>query len=149
MGWQEHNTINRRETVVERFNSFIPAIKKHFTAVISSTSLLATYPISTAANNYSLPAACSQTAVKMSLATAAPPANLGLAQALAPIIALLQELALPVGIGMSIWGLIEIMIGNAGGKDKIKLAILGYIGVFIIPFFFYKIEAAFQSIPLG
>jgi hypothetical protein len=63
-----------------------------------------------------------------------------------PLIETLQDFALPVGIGVSIWGLIEIMIGNPGGKQKLKYAIMGYIGIFIVPFLFYEIHDAFQGV---
>lgn len=67
----------------------------------------------------------------------------GLADKLMPLIHLLQDFALPVGIGMATWGLIEVMIGNPGGKQKIKSAVIGFIGIFLIPTIFYAIRDAF------
>lgn len=75
--------------------------------------------------------------------------GMGLAAALQPVIAMLQELALPVGIGMAIWGLIEVIIGNPGGKDKLKWSLIGYAGVFVVPFFFFQIRNAFSTIPIA
>lgn len=63
-----------------------------------------------------------------------------LATKMQPIIHMVQDLALPVGITVSTWGLIEIMIGNPGGKQKIKYAVIGYIGIFLIPILFYMIR---------
>jgi len=41
------------------------------------------------------------------------------------------------------------MVGNPGGKDKIKWALISYVGVFIIPFFFYQVRGAFSGIPMA
>lgn len=67
----------------------------------------------------------------------------GLADKLMPLIHLLQDFALPVGIGMATWGLIEVMIGNPAGKQKIKSSVIGFIGIFLIPTIFYAIRDAF------
>lgn len=64
---------------------------------------------------------------------------------LQPLIDILQDLALPIGIIVSLWGLIEIIIGNLpSGKEKIKYAIIGFLGFFIIPEIFYTIREVFQ-----
>lgn len=69
----------------------------------------------------------------------------GLADRLMPLINMIQDLALPIGIGVATWGLIEIIIGNFGsGKSKIKYAVIGFAGMFIIPEVFYAIRSAFQ-----
>lgn len=64
---------------------------------------------------------------------------------LQPLIDILQDLALPIGIIVSLWGLIEIIVGNLpSGKEKIKYAIIGFLGFFIIPEVFYTIREVFQ-----
>lgn len=69
----------------------------------------------------------------------------GLADKLMPLIKMIQDLALPIGIGVATWGLIEVIIGNFGsGKNKIKYAIIGFAGMFVIPEIFYAIRSAFQ-----
>lgn len=127
------------ESLRERFNRVVKPILKPAFPVIN---LLAGAPVYAMGNQYNVgtmpvAAAAGQAAV-----------GAGLAGALQPIIGMLQELALPVGIGMAIWGLIEVMVGNPGGRDKIKWAIISYCGVFIIPFFFYQIRGAFGGIPM-
>lgn len=134
----------KTETVRQRFNRYLPAIKKRMTPLVSGVNLLAAYPVSAMANTYSAPVAYST-----NVSTVATGTNFGLGNALAPIISMLQELALPVGIGMAIWGLIEVMVGNPGGRDKIKWSLISYVGVFIIPFFFYQVKGAFNNIPLA
>lgn len=70
--------------------------------------------------------------------------NLNLADRLMPLINMIQDFALPVGIGVATWGLIEIIIGNfGGGKQKIKYAVIGFAGMFVIPEVFYAIKGAF------
>jgi len=69
----------------------------------------------------------------------------GLVSRLSPLINLVQDLALPIGIIVASWGLIEIMLGNPAGKQKIKSAIISYVGVFVIPFLFYEIHHAFRG----
>jgi len=119
------NAEPKTETLRDRLTRIREAAKKHLIPLTTGINLLATAPISAVTGQYSV------------------------ATALQPVISMLQELALPVGIGMAIWGLIEIIIGNPGGKDKIKYAMLGYIGVFIIPFFFYQIKGALSVMPLA
>lgn len=53
---------------------------------------------------------------------AATPAK-GVADNLMPIIHMLQDFAFPVGLGVGIWGLIEYIMDNPAGKEKVKKAI--------------------------
>ncbi|MDD3655122.1 MAG: hypothetical protein PHO01_13265 [Desulfotomaculaceae bacterium] len=129
-----------------RINRIQKSLKTYLVPVVSGINFLAAYPVSAAANQYGVATATSTT---ITAATTPGFGGMGIASALTPIINMLQELALPVGIAMAIWGLIEIIIGNPGGKDKIKYSILGYVGCFVIPYFFYKIGTAFQNMPLG
>jgi len=132
----------KTETLRDRLTSIREAAKRHILPLTTGINLLATAPISAVAGQYSVPVA-----TQVTLAGVKP--VMGIAPALQPVISMLQELALPVGIGMAIWGLIEIIIGNPGGKDKIKYAMLGYIGVFVIPYFFYQIKGALSVMPLA
>ncbi len=61
-----------------------------------------------------------------------------------PLIRMVQDFAFPVGVIMATWGLIEMIIGNPSGKEKTKWAIIGYVGIFVIPMVFSQIRAAFQ-----
>jgi len=132
----------KTETLRDRLTRIREAAKKHLIPLTTGINLLAVAPISSLAGQYSIPVATQVT-------TAGVKPIIGIAPALQPVISMLQEFALPVGIGMAIWGLIEIIIGNPGGKDKIKYAMLGYIGVFVIPYFFYQIKGALSVMPLA
>jgi len=130
----------KTETLRDRLARIREAAKRHILPLTTGINLLAMAPISTLAGQYSVATQAVPVAAKT---------YMGIAPALQPVISMLQELALPVGIGMAIWGLIEIIIGNPGGKDKIKYALLGYIGVFVIPYFFYQIKGALSVMPLA
>jgi len=135
------NAEPKTETLRDRLTRIREAAKKHLIPLTTGINLLATAPISAVTGQYSVATTTQAVPVVKTY--------MGIAPALQPVISMLQELALPVGIGMAIWGLIEIIIGNPGGKDKIKYAMLGYIGVFIIPFFFYQIKGALSVMPLA
>jgi len=66
-----------------------------------------------------------------------------------PIITMVQDLALPVGIIVSIWGMVEMIIGSPGWKQKLKFAVIGYISMFIIPTFFVAIHNAFSTVQIA
>ena len=132
----------KTETLRDRLARIREAAKRHILPLTTGINLLATAPISAVTGQYSV--AATTQAVPVAATT-----YMGIAPALQPVISMLQELALPVGIGMAIWGLIEIIIGNPGGKDKLKYAMLGYIGVFVIPYFFYQIKGALSVMPLA
>lgn len=74
----------------------------------------------------------------------------GLGSGIMPLIHMVQDFALPVGIVVSSWGLIEMMMGNIeAGKHKMKWAIIGFIGMFLIPDVFYTIHDAFAHHSVG
>lgn len=63
-----------------------------------------------------------------------------------PLVHMVQEFAMPVGVVVATWGLIEIIMGNLGsGKEKVKYSLIGYIGVFVIPMVFEAIASAFKG----
>lgn len=69
-----------------------------------------------------------------------------IAESMMPLIDMIQDLALPIGIAISSWGLIEIIAGNFGsGKDKVKYAVIGFAGMFLVPEIFYAIRGAFTN----
>lgn len=68
-----------------------------------------------------------------------------IAERLLPLISMVQDLALPIGIVVASWGLIEVIIGQPSGKEKIKYAIIGYVGMFLIPELFYAVRDAFAQ----
>jgi len=78
----------------------------------------------------------------------APTGTSSLIVSLWPIITMVQDLALPVGIIVSIWGMVEMIIGSPGWKQKLKFAVIGYISMFIIPTFFVAIHNAFSVVPI-
>ena len=104
--------------------------------------------------NYLLPSSIVLSAINFAnpvLAAIANPTPVGTANlivSLWPIITMIQDLALPVGIIVSIWGMVEMIIGSPGWKQKLKFAIIGYISMFIIPTFFIAIHNAFSTVPI-
>jgi len=106
--------------------------------------------------NYLLPTSIILSAMNLAkpvLATIAPtPATpvgtSNLIVSLWPIITMVQDLALPVGIIVSIWGMVEMIIGSPGWKQKLKFAVIGYISMFIIPTFFVAIHNAFSTVQI-
>lgn len=71
--------------------------------------------------------------------------TVGLGDRLMPLLHMLQDFGLPAGIIMSTWGLIEMMLGNIeSGKHKMKWAIIGFVGMFIIPDVFFAIRDGFR-----
>jgi len=81
-------------------------------------------------------------------ASADPVGTSNLIVSLWPIITMIQDLALPIGIIVSIWGMVEMIIGSPGWKQKLKFAVIGYVSMFIIPTFFVAIHNAFSAIPI-
>jgi len=72
-------------------------------------------------------------------------AGASIADKLKPLIHLAQDLALPVGVGVAIWGIVEMMCQNPNGGRKVKTSILGFAGIFVIPYVFYAIRDALQG----
>ena len=58
------------------------------------------------------------------------------------IIKLLQEFSYYIGMGYCLWGCIEYSMDNPSGTTKMKRAITGFIGVYIIPIVFKAIKRA-------
>lgn len=58
------------------------------------------------------------------------------------IIKLFQDFAYYIGMGYAIWGTIEYSMDVPAGGSKVKRAIVGFIGVYIIPIVFKAIKNA-------
>ena len=67
-----------------------------------------------------------------------------LSDGLYPAIRLIQEFAFPLGVVVSSWALLELMVGNvAAAKEKLKFSIMGFVGMFLVPEVFYMIRDMF------
>ena len=73
------------------------------------------------------------------------PKDAGVATQLMPLALKLQEFALPAAICVSLWGLVMYIFGDPGGKEKIRQALIGFIGVFVLPMLFFTIWQAFRG----
>lgn len=68
----------------------------------------------------------------------------GLTGKLWPIIERLQEFGLAAAIAVSLWGLCRVIMGDPSGKQTIWQALIGFIGLFIIPEVFFSVWSAFR-----
>jgi len=68
----------------------------------------------------------------------------GLTGKLWPLIDKLQEFGLAAAIAVSLWGLCRVIMGDPSGKQTIWQALIGFIGLFIIPEVFFAIWEAFR-----
>lgn len=93
-----------------------------------------------------IPAAAFIGALNMATQAFAAPLETSLTEALNPLIQMVQDLAFPVGIVVASWGLIEVMVGQPNGKQKIKLSLIGYIGMYLIPTLFRAIRDGFGGL---
>jgi len=75
---------------------------------------------------------------------AAAPVGGELVTKLWPLVGKLQQFGLAVGIAMSLWGLCRFIMGDPSGKKLIGDAIIGFIGLFVIPEVFFAIWGAFN-----
>ncbi len=75
---------------------------------------------------------------------AAAPVGGDLVVKLWPLVGKLQEFGLAVGIGMSLWGLCRIIMGDPSGKQQIWQSIIGFVGLFVLPEVFFAIWGAFN-----
>ena len=56
------------------------------------------------------------------------------------IIKLLQQFSYYVGLGYGLWGVIEYTMDNPAGGTKVKRAVTGYIGIYVLPIIFKAIR---------
>lgn len=75
---------------------------------------------------------------------AAAPVGCDLVVKLWPLVGKLQQFGLVAGIAVALWGLCRVIMGDPSGKKVIGDAIIGFIGLFIIPEVFFAIWGAFN-----
>ena len=75
---------------------------------------------------------------------AAAPVGGDLVVKLWPLVGKLQQFGLVAGIAVALWGLCRVIMGDPSGKKVIGDAIIGFIGLFIIPEIFFSIWGAFN-----
>lgn len=69
----------------------------------------------------------------------------GLAGKLWPLVDKMQEFGLAVGVAMALWGLCRVIMGDPSGKTQIWQAIIGFVGLYVIPEVFLAIKNAFEG----
>lgn len=74
-----------------------------------------------------------------------PPTGSGMIEKLWPLVEQLKEFGLVAAIAVSLWGLCRVIMGDKGGKQVIWQAIIGFIGLFILPEIFFAIWKVFQG----
>ncbi|AYP68389.1 hypothetical protein HWB91_gp19 [Bacillus phage vB_BboS-125] len=60
------------------------------------------------------------------------------------IILLLQKASFWVGMGITIWGIVEAQLDFPGWKGRILKGVLGYIGILLVPLIFLELQASLQ-----
>lgn len=60
------------------------------------------------------------------------------------IILLLQKASFWVGMGITIWGIVEAQLDFPGWKGRILKGILGYIGILLVPLVFLELQSSLQ-----
>lgn len=61
------------------------------------------------------------------------------------LIVLLQKASFWVGLGITIWGLVEMQLDAPGWKGRIMKGILGYIAILLIPLVFLELQNSLQA----
>jgi hypothetical protein len=60
------------------------------------------------------------------------------------IIVLLQKASFWVGMGITIWGIVEMQLDFPGWRGRILKGVLGYIGILLIPLVFLELQNSLQ-----
>jgi hypothetical protein len=60
------------------------------------------------------------------------------------IILLLQKASFWVGMGITIWGIVEAQLDFPGWKGRIIKGVLGYIGILLVPLVFLELQRSLQ-----
>ncbi|WP_332629181.1 hypothetical protein [Halalkalibacter flavus] len=60
------------------------------------------------------------------------------------IIILLQKASFWVGLGITIWGIVEMQLDFPGWRGRILKGVLGYIGILLIPLVFIELQNSLQ-----
>lgn len=61
------------------------------------------------------------------------------------LIILLQKASFWLGMGVTIWGIVEAMLDLPGWKGRITKGVLGYIGILLIPLVFFELQNHLMS----
>lgn len=60
------------------------------------------------------------------------------------LILLLQQASFWVGMGITIWGIVEAQLDFPGWRGRIAKGILGYIGILLVPLVFMELQNSLQ-----
>ena len=60
------------------------------------------------------------------------------------LIILLQKASFWGGMGVTIWGLIEMQLDYPGWKSRVFKGVLGYIGILVVPLVFLELQNSLQ-----
>lgn len=60
------------------------------------------------------------------------------------LIQLLQDASFWVGMGITIWGIVEAQLDFPGWKGRIAKGIIGYIGILLVPMIFIELQDSLQ-----
>lgn len=60
------------------------------------------------------------------------------------IIILLQKASFWIGMGITIWGIVEAQLDFPGWKGRIIKGVLGYIGILLVPLVFLELQGSLQ-----
>ena len=60
------------------------------------------------------------------------------------IILLLQKASFWIGMGITIWGIVEAQLDFPGWKGRIIKGVLGYIGILLVPLVFLELQGSLQ-----
>jgi hypothetical protein len=61
------------------------------------------------------------------------------------LIVLLQKASFWIGMGITIWGIVEMMLDAPGWKGRIMKGILGYIFILIVPLIFLELDRGLRA----
>jgi len=61
------------------------------------------------------------------------------------LIVLLQKASFWLGMGVTIWGIVEAMLDYPGWKGRIAKGVLGYIAILLIPLLFFELQNHLMS----
>lgn len=63
------------------------------------------------------------------------------------LIQLLQKASFWVGMGVTIWGIVEAQLDFPGWKGRVLKGVLGYVAILLIPLVFFELKNALELDP--
>lgn len=60
------------------------------------------------------------------------------------LILLMQKASFWVGMGVTIWGIVEAQLDYPGWKGRVLKGVLGYIGILLVPLVFLELQNSLQ-----